>query len=270
MEAPTKFDTDTAAEPLGDGRYRVRFDTAWWVAAGPNGGYVAATLVNALRAELGDDARALRSLTVHYASAPKEGEGEIVVRAERSGRNLTTLSARVEQDGKLRALALAAFAGEYPSAAAFEHAVAPQVEGPEEIEILERGFEPPPFARNFDFRPALGSLPFSGGDVAHTGGWIRLGQERPLDEPLLAAICDAWWPAPFSVVGRVAAAPTIDLTIHLHLGAVRPYDWVLVDMRADTLREGFFAEDARVFSRDGELIAEARQLALLLPLGDGS
>jgi hypothetical protein len=50
----TDFDRDTVAEPLGDGRYRVRFDPRWHVARGPNGGYVAAGLVRAIRAEVGE------------------------------------------------------------------------------------------------------------------------------------------------------------------------------------------------------------------------
>jgi acyl-CoA thioesterase len=263
-ELLTAFDRDTAVEPLGDGRYRVRFDTRWWVVKGPNGGYLAALITRAIRAEVQDDTRALRSLTVHYLAAPAEGEGEVVVRIERAGRGLTTVSARLEQDGRAMALALAALATEYPGATEYADLDMPDVPAPEAVEPVPDGMQPVPFAQNFELRHALSALPFTGGDRAVTGGWIRLREPRPLDELAIVAISDAWWPAPFSVVERPMVAPTIDLTVHIRAPLPRDHDHVLLDVRSDIARDGFFEEDARVFARDGTLLAHARQLALLL------
>lgn len=260
----TRFDRDTAAQPLGDGRYRVRFDPAWWVVRGPNGGYLAAILTRAIRAEVADDARALRSLTVHYLSAPREGDGEAAVRVERTGRGLTTVSARLEQDGRTMALALAALAVDYPGAVEYVDLTMPDARPPEELPTVPEGAQPVAFAQNFELRPALGSLPFTGGDRAVTGGWIRLCEPRPLDEAAVVAIADAWWPAPFSVVERPIAAPTVDLTVHLRAPLPREHDDVFVEVRSDVARDGFFEEDARIWGRDGTLLAHARQLALLL------
>ena len=39
------FHEDTSPEPLGGGRYRLRYEQRWWVIRGPNGGFVAAGLV---------------------------------------------------------------------------------------------------------------------------------------------------------------------------------------------------------------------------------
>ena len=260
----TAFDRDTAAEPLGDSRYRVRFDPAWWVVRGPNGGYLAAIIARAIRAEVGDPDRALRSLSVHYLAAPREGEGEVVVRVERAGRSLSTVSARLEQDGRTMALALAALATPYEGMTAYEHAEPPAVPAPEAIEPVPQSAQPVPFAANFESRMAIGAPPFSSSERAATGGWIRLREPRPLDELLLVAIADAWWPAPFSVVDRPMAAPTVDLTVHVRGSLPREHDDVLVDVRSDVARDGFFEEDVRIFARDGTLLAHARQLALLL------
>jgi acyl-CoA thioesterase len=263
-EPVTRFDRDTAAEPLGDGRYRVHFDPAWWVVRGPNGGYLAALLTRAIRAEAGDGGRALRSLTVHYLAAPSEGEGEVVVRIERAGRGLTTASARIEQDGRPMALALAALAVDYPSATEYVDLAMPDVPKPEALDPVPPGAQPVPFAANFLLHPAIGGLPFAGGDRAVTGGWIRLREPRPLDELAVVAIADAWWPAPFSVVERPMVAPTVDLTVHVRAPLPRDHDDVLLEVRSDVARDGFFEEDVRIFARDGELLAHARQLALLL------
>ena len=83
------FEQDTAAEPLGDGRYRVAFHPRWWVLRGPNGGIVAAAIVRAMEAEVADPGRALRTITIHFPSAPREGEAILRVhlmdRSQESG-----------------------------------------------------------------------------------------------------------------------------------------------------------------------------------------
>ncbi len=263
---PTTFDRDTASEPLGDGRHRVRFDPAWRVVRGPNGGYVAAVLVRAIRAEVPDATRALRSITIHYLAVPAEDEATVTVRVEREGRGMTTVSARCEQGGRTVALALAALGGPYPGDVEYADAVMPDAPAPEAIAptATPNGFERPAFSHRFDLRPALGALPLAGAEQALTGGWIRLSEERPLDEALVVAMTDAWWPAPFGVAPRLLVAPTIDLTVHLRAPLPRPFDDVLLEARSDTAREGYFEEDVRLFARDGTLLAHARQLALAL------
>jgi len=258
----TRFDRDTEPEPLGGGRHRVRFDRAWWVVRGPNGGYVAAVLARALRAEVGPE-RALRSLTVHYLAAPSEGEAEVAVTVERSGRTMTFASLRCEQGGRTVALALAALGGPLDAAVAYDDAGMPAVPPPEEIGAPQgwnrRGA--PGFADRFDYVPAS-PPPFRSGPHARTVGWIRLREARPLDEAALVALADAWWPAPYMVVERFFAAPTIDLTVHLRAPLPREHDYVLIDVRSDSARDGYFEEDVRLFHRDGTLLAHGRQLAL--------
>jgi acyl-CoA thioesterase len=262
---PTDFDRDTAAEPLGAGRHRVRFDPRWRVVRGPNGGYVAAVLVNAIKAEV-DPARQLRSLSVHYLAAPEEADAEVHVRVERAGRSLTSVSARCEQNGRTVALALAALATPYPSGLDFQEATMPEVAPPETIEAppWEGATEAPPFSSNFVMRPALGAPVFSGGERAHTGGWLRLRDERPIDEALLVAFSDSWWPAVYSLSDQPLLVPTIDLTVHLRAELPRPQEDVLVEVHTDTARHGFLEEDTRIFARDGTLLSHSRQLALAL------
>lgn len=262
----TRFTRDTAAEALGDGAYRVRMDSAWWVVRGPNGGYVAACLVNAMRGEV-DETRALRSLTIHYAAAPAEGEARVDVRVERSGRSMSTVSARMTQGDRVLALALAAFSSSYPGDIEYGSPM-PDVSPPESLARVPQRANPIPFALNFDQRHVLGAPPMSGADEALTGGWIALADEHndeyELDEPLLCALTDAWWPAPFSVLHSPRVAPTIDLTVHLRAPLPRPADFVFIEVVSHTARDGFFEEDVRIWGRDGTLLAQSRQLALLL------
>jgi acyl-CoA thioesterase len=266
----TRFDRDTAVAPLGAGRYGARMDTAWWIQRGPNGGYVAATIVRAMEAELaaaagpgGVGSRQLRSLTVHYLAAPPEGDVEIAVTIERAGRSLSTLSARMSDGERTLALALAAFASPYPGADAYELA-RPPAEAPDEMPPAPTD-APMAFARNFRMLPVLGEWPFSSGEEPSTGGWMQLAEDRPLDAALVVALSDAWFPAPFTRLDAPTAAPTIDLTVHVRAALPLDNQPVLGEFSSSTLRDGFFEEDGTMFTADGTLLAQSRQLALLLP-----
>jgi acyl-CoA thioesterase len=256
------FATDTAVTPTGDGGFACQIEPRWWVVAGPNGGYIAAIFTRTLLA-VGDSDRPLRSLTLQYMRAPKEGPARIDVAVERQGRSVTFLSARLVQDGRPCVLALAVMAIDREGID-MNQVRMPEVERPEQIETLPGRDQAPPFARNFDYRPALGPLPFSGGDEALAGGWLRFGEDEPLDAPALVALCDSWFPAVFGTSTEPLAVPTLDLTVHLRAPVPRPAGWVLGRYRTCLARNGFLEEDAELFSEDGELLAQSRQLAIAL------
>lgn len=269
QEATAEFDTTTAVEPLGGGAYRAVMDRGWWVARGPNGGYVAAVLLRALAAEVTESERAPRSLTVHYAAPPAEGEVRIEVQTERRGRSLTTLSARMTQGDRLLALALAAFSAPWGNEHDFAGMAPPEAGEPGSGLAVPRDADLlPPVAERWEFRGALGAPPFSGAEEAVTGGWLRLAQPRVADAFVVAAMTDAWFPASFTRLERPAALPTIDLTIHfrvpLPLPGAAPDDWALARFSSRWARDGFVEEDGEIWSTDGVLLAQSRQLALLI------
>ena len=266
-DASTRFDADTAVHALAAGRFGARIDPGWWVVAGPNGGYLAAILLRALAAAVGDPARTPRSLSIHYTARPVAGAAEIATRIERSGRSLTTVSARMTQGDRLVALALAAFARPQPEAAGFAHAAMPAAPPPEQCPLLPARI---PLHSRYEVRWAIGSQPFAGGAEAVCGGWIRLAEPRVLDAPLAAAFCDAFPPALFSTLADTAlpgGIPAIDLTLHfrgpLPLAAAEPGAPVLAVVRARLVNEGFLEQDGELWSRDGQLLAHSRQLAVL-------
>ncbi len=110
------------------------FDAAvadgWKAGRGPHGGYMAAMLLRALMEAVAEPRRAPRSLTIHYARAPVAGPVRIRTVLEREGRSLSTLSARIEQEGHLVALALAAFSVPW-SGPEISELPLPDVAGPE-------------------------------------------------------------------------------------------------------------------------------------------
>lgn len=301
MDATTsRFAVDTAVEPLGDGRYRARMDPSWWIVAGPNGGYVAATLLRAVLAEVaaasgtggpgavdlggadGDGDRRLRSATLHYLRPPAAGEVEIEVVLDRLGRSVANTSATMTQDGRLLVRALAAVASPRPSPLAFDEddrlpalPDGTQVPPPEDLPVPvvdpERDV---PMRRHYDLRWALGDLPFRPGAPgpgpdgrddrrARSGGWIRLAEGDPVDELVLVAMSDAWVPPVFSRVEVPLAVPTVDLTVHLRGRPPAGDPWCWVDFASPVARDGFLVEHGRLRDRRGRLVAESRQLAVV-------
>ena len=260
------FDADIAIEPLGEGRFGAVIRENWWVGRGPNGGYVAAIVINALGAV--EPERPPRSLSLHYLRPPAAGPAEIAVTTERRGKAASFLSARLEQQGKVFVSAIAAFSDplEGPS---YEAREMPAARPPEELPRLipeEQGL--PAFFENYEMVPAIGSPPFRSAEQPLTGGWIRSREPRVLDAPLAAAILDAWIPTAFIVLDRPHPAPTLDLTIHFRTPlpppGSEPGDWYLSVFRSSLARDGFFDEDGELWSADGRLLAQSRQLALLL------
>ena len=265
-----RFELDTQVTPDGPNRFTAQMDPGWWIVRGPNGGYIGAILVRALEATLGEPARQLRSITIHYLRPPAVGPVEIETCVERSGRSMSTLTARMSQGGKLQALAIAAFSTRR-EAAELHHAVMPEVAPPEKL--LPRPDALIPIHEQFEHRVGIGPRFELGerGREAITGGWMRLSEPRTLDAAQVVAYSDAWPPAVFStddLERPTGGVPTVDLTVHLRaelseleIAADEP---VLVLFRTREVTAGFLEEDGELWSRSGVLLAQCRQLGVLL------
>lgn len=83
----------------------------------------------------------------------------------------------------------------------------------------------------------------------------------------MAAFTDAWPPAVFSRLALPLGVPAVDLTIHFRHAAPRVPGWSLVRFRTNLAAEGYLEEDGEVWSADGRLLAQSRQLAVLLAPG---
>jgi acyl-CoA thioesterase len=142
------FAEATAVTPVGPGRFGATVDESWQVGRGPNGGYLAALVLRALIATVGDPERSPRSLTVHFLVPPEPGPVEVVVAVERTGRSLVSLSARMVQGERVVALALAAFSPPWKGVELVEATMpsVPSYERTAQAEVLDG----PPFRAHFE------------------------------------------------------------------------------------------------------------------------
>ena len=267
----TSFDTDTAVSRANNvsSDFTAEVSEVWRAGRGPHGGYLAAIILRALTETLADSERTPRSLTIHYASAPKPGPVQIHTTLERQGRSLSTLSARMEQDGKVMALALAAFSVPWRSPEVSDLPM-PELDPPGSERrssrlVREHG---PPFTHKLIMQPRVGAIPFMGSDSPmEIGGWTGFAEPRPIDALSLALFCDAWIPPAFIAMREPAVAPTVDLTIHFRAPkrpVQDPEELCLCVFRTRLLHEGFFEEDGVVWAADGTVLAQSRQLGLMI------
>lgn len=259
------LDADTALERIEDARWRGTISERWWVQRGPYGGYVSALLVRALIAAVDDRERPPRSITVHFLEAPAAGPVEIAATVERSGRSATAVSLRMEQHGAPVALALASAATWREGEPEWMDAAPPEVPGPEECPELPRLDGMPPFVRRFDVRWAQGGVVGQPAPLARNAAWARPRPATALDHLAVTALADTIVPAAFSRFGRPLIVPTFDLTIHFRapLPAGGVGEWALVAFDSRRAAGGAWEEDGEVWSADGRLLAQSRQLAMI-------
>ncbi len=269
------FDRDTAVELQqesgGERTFSAEVSPEWRAGRGPHGGYLAAMFLRALIATVAEPERAPRSLTIHFASPPEPGPVSIRTVFERRGRSLSTLSGRLEQDGRLIALALAAFSVPWggPELADLEP---PAVRPPDPVreagQLLRRGA--PEFTRHLVMQPRLGGTPFTGSaEPMEFAAWIGMAEPRAVDALSLAFFCDALLPALFPRLTEPAVVPTVDLTVHFRASmpaSADPAELCLARMSTNVIHGGFFEEDGVIWSADGTVLAQSRQLGIILPV----
>jgi hypothetical protein len=267
----TVFDRDTAVTHKEDGIFTATIAPGWRAGRGPHGGYLAAMLLRALIETVDDPTRTPRSLTIHYTRAPETGPIEIRTTVERHGRSLSTLSARMEQAGRVTALALAAFSVPWEAPGANELPM-PELAPPD----AERRSTPklfkgaPEFTHQLIMQPRVGAIPFAGsGAPMRIGGWTGLPELRPVDALSLALFCDAWFPPSFIALDAPAISPTVDLTIHFRQAISEcdcdPAALCLSVFDTRLLYDGLFEEDGVIWAPDGTVLAQSRQLGIIMP-----
>lgn len=262
--ATTRFERDTAVEPVSPGSYRARFDAGWWAVVGPNGGYVAALHLRAMEHALADPARKPRALHVRYLTAAVEGPIELRVEVVRAGRSVTVLSSSIVQAGKVVSTASAVF-GATVSAVSYCDARVPDGLPAADSCSVAPCFVP--INHRFETRPVFGG-PMREGERALCGGYIRLEEPRVADALMLAALWDAWMPTPLlrRIEARFGgAAPTVEASVYFHVPEpVAPPDaFYFARIESLVAHEGYFEESGQIFGPDGRLLAQSRQLALL-------
>jgi acyl-CoA thioesterase len=257
------FDTDTRVEPVAERAYAATLTDRWNALGGvPNGGYLLAVCLQALRGDLPfpDPLVASASYLRPAATGPAEVHTEVV----RTGRSVATGEARLVQGGKETVRVVATF-GDLAAANGRTqvHARPPELPPPDAaIDLLDGGSLPGvSITERFDYRAAAlpgwaQGRPTGEAEVAF---WMRFRDGREADSLALAALVDAAAPAVLEL--GVHGSATMELTVHVR-GRPAP-GWLACRAATRYVIGGYHEEDFEIWDSEGRLVAQSRQFALL-------
>lgn len=255
-----RFDSDTALTRAADGHYRARISEDWSIGhgGGPNGGYLAAIVLRAMGECVAATDQPPRVVTTHFLRPPVPGEADVHVTVERAGRTLTTVTARLEQAGRVAVLAIAAFGANRDSFALDEHDALPYAAPAGPAVVPPAGV--PPIAERYDFRLVDDPRVTRRGVI---GGWLAFEDRRSFDAAALVAAADAWLPVLGVHAPEPVALPTIELTVHLRraLPPAGAGEWLACRFRSTLVADGYVEEDGELWAPGLGLVAISRQLS---------
>lgn len=257
------YDIDTASVPRGDGVRDVTLTDRWNTPLGkPNGGYILATMLRGLQAEMGAADPMVAAIT--YLSSPVSGPGDLRTSTVRMGRRVQTGMASLWQ-GDRHIAALTASFGARDDGPSAELGAAPTLPPPERCaDPLDHGMPADGLFGRVDYR--LASTP-GWAEGAPNGDpsidlWQRLAGGRTIDFPALALLCDSFAPPVLELGDGFQQSMTVQLTVHLH--RLPAPGWLATRLTTRHVVNGFHEEDCELWDEQGNLVAQSRQLGILL------
>jgi acyl-CoA thioesterase len=276
------FDEDSRVVATGaEGAFTAVLTSRWNGTAGAvNGGYMLATCVRALALDMPfPDPIVLSGFFLRPGTA---GPAAVRTAVIRSGRTTAFGESALSQDGKEVVRATAAFAklgdtGADRDGLVFLDGSPPALPPPAEcvgVPVGSFGLAMPSrgglggssprasIAERIEFRSA--ELPgwFRGQPSGRPASefWMRFADGREADLLSLALLVDSTAP---SVLELGAGSTTIQLTVHLR--AHPAPGWLACRATTRFVSNGYHEEDFEVWDSAGTLVAQSRQLALILP-----
>ena len=265
------LDVDTQVEG-SNGGYRARLSEEWEI-WGPCGGYVAAIALRAAAAEATLDRPA--SFACQYLAPGAFDAVDLEVVRIGATKRSESIRVSMTQRGRPILESLVRFT-ETSNGLRHDATSPPDVPDPGTLKTWEEiGFRPPyPFWNNLeacaiDWHDDWLKRP--PGDPVYRQ-WYRFRPTPIFDDPILDAarlliVLDIGpWPAATAAsTGRMEfIAPSLDLAVRFHRSAPDS-DWLFGDAIAPIAEDGLVSGSARVWSRDGRLLASGEQHMLCRP-----
>ena len=250
----------------GDGVFGALLDGRWDGQGSTNGGFLLALAARAIGEVLPFPDPVV--VSGFYLRPGSPGAARIRTEVIQAGRTTGFGQASLSRDGKEVLRATAAYTDLAAAAARDGRSYAggqpPAQPPPERCQVLQRVIVPPiTLVDRIEYRVAelpswVTRTPPSGNPVYE--GWMRFADGREPDLLSLLMFVDAVAPAALELGLR--RMTTVELTAHLR---ARPVPgWLAFRTLTRYLAGGYFEEDAEIWDSAGALVAQSRQLALVL------
>jgi hypothetical protein len=288
----TLFTDAMALTPAGDGVYDGELNEHWTIGQKVHGGAMLALCANAARTEHGVGALPAQAggppsqaggpparsggagvqpiaLSGNFLWAPEPGPMRLVTTERKRGRRVSLIDVELNQGDRV-AVRTAVTLGDP------EHHVPPLLSVNPVVPLMTP--EPPPgldpigpghsmedivhLAHGCDIRPSLTTFtPRTDGGPPIIEYWVRPKGVAP--DVLFALLCgDVSAPVTFGV-NRMGWAPTVQLTAYLR--ALPADGWLRVLCTTVQIGQDWFDADHIVVDREGRIIVQSRQLAMVPP-----
>ncbi|GAA3524007.1 thioesterase family protein [Amycolatopsis ultiminotia] len=253
----TTFAAVSAVKQRSADTFDADLSAAWTIGGKPNGGYLLATIARAAGLVAGQPD--VLAASAHYLRPPAPGPAEVVIEAVRTGRTVSQLRGRLQQDGVPQVEALLTFGILGDGEPYWQDGLPdPQFDTPKGARVSSSPAEfPVAIMDEIDLRldrPVLDG-PTGRGELR---GWLALPSEEPFDPISLLFAIDALPPATADLA-NAGWVPTLELTSYVR---ARPEPGpVRVLHRAHLVGDGRVDESCHVWDRTGALVAQGTQLA---------
>ena len=252
---------DKAENSAGEEPLSVSDD--WMQGRTAYGGLVAAMALKSMRGHVNPE-RKVRSLFFSFVGPLNSEPFFIQTQLLRKGKSVTTVESKLIQSDKICCKAVGSFGADRESAIRVEPVERPVM--PDPAEALELPYIEgltPAFTRHFDYRWAIGELPFSGKGGQEIGGWISFREETDcLTEEWLIALADAWPTPVLSKLKEPAASSTMAWAlgfVHMDRTTCSENEWWAYHCLIDSAERGYAHERSTVWDPDGRLAFYSHQ-----------
>lgn len=259
---PMNFQNITdCAEQAANGNVIV--PESWGQGRATFGGMVAALIYQQMTSVV-SEGRPLRSLTVSFVAPVAPGEMKVSVRLLREGKAATQVEATGYQDDQAVAVLLASFGGDRQSVINIQGQDAPDMKAPDDAQTMPfvKGFTPD-FTQHYDYRYAIGGMPFTGSTLPQVGGWIRqqTASERAISVADILGLVDAWPPVSLTLLKQPSPGSSLTWTINFvaHDQAQTASDWWQYLAKIESAGDGYSHIDAKLWDANGKLAVISRQ-----------
>jgi acyl-CoA thioesterase len=257
------YPQDTIATRADDGTLTLEVTDRWNTPLGkPNGGWVLAAMLRAAM-DTTDVGRPAVAAITYFASPEPGTTATLTVTPVKLGRRVQTVDVDLVCDGRPLARMTASFARDH-------HGLSHELGAPPEL--ADPATLPDPRGMGLPTDGLFGRVEYR---MAEAPGWAtgqptgdptmtlwqRLDGGAEIDWPAVGLLTDAS-PPPVLELGQLKSM-TVQLTVHFHR-LPEPQAWVASRFTTRHVSEGFHEEDAELWDDQGRLLAQSRQLAILL------
>ncbi|MDH6592715.1 acyl-CoA thioesterase [Variovorax sp. TBS-050B] len=244
----------------------------YWNMVGPFGGVTAAIALQSVLLHpdlLGTPI----ALTVNFAAALEAGPFDVQATPVRTNRSTQHWTVQITQPGtgggapNMTTTATVVTAARRQTWGESDLPMPADVPPPEQVERFSIGPSGVAWLDRYEMRPVSGGIPSRWDeDLRHSESrlWLRDAERRPLDFASLAALSDVFYPRVWLRRAKHVPAGTVSITTYFHAGAAQlaevGADYLLGRAVGQQFFNGFFDQQAHLWSRQGVLLATSNQI----------